>query len=579
MRRTLSNIFGSMRDGWGLAKPYFSSEERWPAIGLLVTIVVLNLFLTFLNVEFTYWQRDFYNALQNKQFGQFIKLIFFAEVTNGFPFFILGYVGYAGTFIIVSTYALYLNQMLQIKWRQWLTKDFAARWLADHAYYNISLGRAGTVDNPDQRIADDLSNFTSGTLSLGLDLISNIVTLLSFITVLYAISGSITLLGITIPGYMLWFAIIYSVLGTWITHMIGRKLIPLNFNQQRVEADFRYSLIRVRDNPEAIALSGGEKDELGTLSERFSHVRGNFWAIMKRTRLLGFFTNGYSTFSVIAPIAAASPRYFAGLIQLGDLIQIGTVFGQVQGPMSWIVSQYSALVGLRATIERLTGFKEAVTAARVASAQGPQLRESGEALVLENLTLSLPDGRKLIDHANLTLPPGEPILLTGPSGIGKSTLFRAIAGIWPFGDGVVSRPAGAVLFLPQKPYFPLGSLRRAITYPGDESAFSEDALHQALTLAGLDMLIPRLDEVEPWGQILSGGEQQRLSMVRALLTKPAWLFLDEATSSLDKPAAEALFATLRAHLPETTVVAISHNDAEADAPRHVAISAGALAEV
>jgi len=405
---------------------------------------------------------------------------------------------------------------------------------------------------------------------------SNVVTLLSFVTVLYVISGSITLFGITIPGYMLWLAIIYSVIGTWITHRIGRKLISLSFNQQKVEADFRYNLIRVRDNPEAIALSGGEAEELMTLRERFANVRTNWWAIMRRTKILGFFTNGFSVVSSVFPLAAAAPRYFSGLIQLGDLVQISTVFGQVQGPLSWIVGQYTSLVTLRATVSRLHGFKEAVAAARLASAAGPQLQHQGEALHFHNLTLSLPDGRKLLENASLSLPPGEPIILTGASGAGKSTLFRAIAGIWPFGEGHVARPQGSALFLPQRPYFPLGTLKRAITYPGIEADFTDDAITQALTAVGLENLIPRLHETDNWGQILSGGEQQRLAITRALITKPDWLFIDEATSALDTPLAAKIHAALREQLAQTTIVSITHRDMLAPNERHLSLAGGAL---
>jgi putative ATP-binding cassette transporter len=577
----MTSFLIGLREGWGLAKPYFSSEERWSAFGLLAAIILLNLVLTELNVAFTYWQRDLYNALQHKQFAAFIGLLFSVKTMPVFPYVILGYAEYLAVFIIVAVYALYLNQMLQIRWRQWLTRDFAERWLADRAYYNISLAKAGTVgiDNPDQRISQDLAAFTSSSLSLSLDLISNVVTLVSFVTVLYVISGSIKLFGITIPGYMLWLAIIYSVVGTWITHRIGRKLINLNFNQQKVEADFRYSLIRVRDNPEAIALSGGEADELISLRERFGHVRNNWWAIMRRTKLLGFFTNGFSTLSGIFPLAAAAPRYFAGAIQLGDLVQIGTVFGQVQGPLSWIVGSYADLVSLRATISRLHGFKEAVATARLASAAGPQLQHQGDALTLENLTLSLPDGNKLLDNASLSLPPGEPILLTGASGVGKSTLFRAIAGIWPFGEGHVARPQGTALFLPQRPYFPLGSLKRAITYPGIEADVPDAAIIEALTAVGLENLTHRLSDIETWSQILSGGEQQRLAITRALVTKPNWLFLDEATSALDTQLAAKVQAALKEKLPNTTIVSISHRDMAAPGDRHLALAGGVLAPV
>jgi putative ATP-binding cassette transporter len=581
MRRSITNFFIGLREAWGLAKPYFSSEERWSAYGLLAAVIALNLILTELNVAFTYWYRDLYNALQNKQFSTFFHLLYSIQTVDVFPYVILGYAEYVAVFIVVAVYAVYLNQMLQIRWRQWLTRDFTERWLADRAYYNISLAKAGTVgiDNPDQRISQDLQSFTSSSLSLSLDLLSNVVTLVSFVTVLFVISGSIKILGITIPGYMLWLAIIYSVLGTWITHKIGKKLIRLNFNQQKVEADFRYSLIRVRDNPEAIALSGGETDELITLSERFAQVRANWWAIMKRTKMLGFFTNGFSTLANIFPLAAAAPRYFAGALQLGDLMQIGQVFGQVQGPLSWVVGAYSDLVALRATVARLHGFKEAVAAARSVSASGPQLKSAGGTLEFQNLTLSLPDGRKLLDNASLSLEPGKLIVLTGASGAGKSTLFRAIAGIWPFGTGSVSRPEGSVLFLPQKPFFPLGSLKRAVTYPGVEADFADENIVAALAAVDLEHLAHHLHDLENWGQMLSGGEQQRLAIVRALLTKPSWLFLDEATSALDAPLAAKIQAVLQSHLPDTTVVAITHRDMVQAGQRHLALGGGVLAEV
>jgi putative ATP-binding cassette transporter len=579
MRNSITSFLNGLREGWSLAKPYFASNERWAAIGLLAAIVALNLLLTLLNVQFTYWTRYTYNALQNKDFATFLKLIFLYAREPVFPYFIIGYVGYAAIFTVVAVYALYLNQMLQIRWRQWMTRDFAERWLADRAFYNISLAKAGTIgiDNPDQRISQDLADFTASTLSLGLDLMSNIVTLLSFVTVLYVISGSIKVLGVTIPGYMLWLAIIYSVAGTWITHRIGRKLIRLNFNQQRVEADFRYGLIRVRENTEAIALAGGEADELISLKERFAHVRDNWWAIMRRTKLLGFFTNTFNSVAGNFALIAASPRFFAGALQLGDLLQISSVFSNVQAPLSWVVGAYTDIVSLRATVSRLHGFKEAVAAARIASAAGPQVSQAGSALSLKNLTLTLPDGRKLLNNASLTLPPGLPVVLTGPSGAGKSTLFRAIAGIWPFGEGSITRPSGSALFLPQKPYFPLGSLKRTVVYPGPEIEVSDDEVRAALTAVDLGPLANRLHDVENWGQVLSGGEQQRLAIARALIAKPDWLFLDEATSAMESPLAARIHAMLRRLLPNTTIVAISHQEKETLPGRHLTLTPGELA--
>jgi putative ATP-binding cassette transporter len=582
MRRGEFGIaFGGLREAWGLIRPYFvSSEERWSARGLLAAVIGLNLILTALNVEYTYFTKYIYDALQDYNLAAFLKLMFTYDRVPAFPYFMPGFVSYVIVLIVVSVYALYLNQILQIRWRRWMTNDFSARWLDGRAHYALSLANQGIVgvDNPDQRISDDLNDFTTNALSLGLDLLSNVVTLLSFITVLFAISGSIKIFGVTIPGYMVWLALIYSAGGTVITHLIGRRLIWLNFNQQRVEANFRYSLIRVRENPEAIALSGGEAEELVGLRERFTDVWENFWLIMRRTKLLGFFTSGFGTIAGNFALLAASPRYFAHTLQLGGLLQLGQVFGNVQSPMSWIVNSYPNLVALSATTARLHSFSQAVAAAREAATTGPQRHDGGTALSLSNLTLTLPGGRTLVENASLTLPPGAPIFLTGPSGAGKSTLMRAIAGIWPHGEGTVSCPEGRVLFLPQRPYFPLGALKRAITYPDAPDATQDDKIIEALQAVELADLATRLHDTENWGQVLSGGEQQRLSLARAVIAQPDWLFLDEALSALDDPLAEKMQAMLAARLPKTTVVAITHRDRLGAKHRHISLAGGALTE-
>ncbi len=582
MRRSMTNFFTGLREGWSIARPYFSSDERYVAIGLLATIIVLNLLMVAFNVVLTYWNRDFFNAIQAYDVKSVIRLIYLYNRAPGSSFPMPGFVEIVGIYILIAVYAFYLNQMLQIRWRQWLTGHFVKNWLTDRAYYHISLNQGAAnsvVDNPDQRIADDLNAFTNSSLSLGLDFISNVVTLFSFVFVLYAISGSVKLFGVTIHGYMLYVAILYSAFGTLLTHMIGRKLVPLTFNQQRVEANFRYGLIRVRENPEAVALYGGERDEQITLTERFQAVRDNFWAIMRRTKALNFFTIGFNQVANIFPLLVALPRYFSHQIALGGLSQIPMVFGQVQGAFSWFVTSYQGLVGWRATVSRLHGFQEAVAAARLAAANGPRLGQPGAALKFDQLTLSLPDGRRLLDNASLSLPPGQPVVLTGPSGIGKSTLFRAIAGIWPFGDGVITPPTGTALFLPQRPYFPLGSLKRSVVYPAQEQDFSDDTVRAALDAVELSGLNGRLEDTDNWGQILSGGEQQRLALARALLIKPDWLFLDEASSALDAPLAARIQAVLAAKLPNTTIVSITHRDMAGPTERHLALGGGALAPV
>jgi vitamin B12/bleomycin/antimicrobial peptide transport system ATP-binding/permease protein len=580
MRRSMTSFFTGLREVWVLSKPYFSSEERWFARLMLLAIIALNLLMVGMNLILNFWNRDFFNAIQAYDVKTVTRLLFLYDVpTGGLP--MPGFVGIVTVYVLVAVYAFYLNQMLQIRWRQWMTRQYVDNWLADRAYYNISLGNVTAIgmDNPDQRISEDIRDFTLNTLSLGLDFISNVVTLFSFVFVLYAVSGSITLFGVTIPGYMLWVAVIYSVIGTVLTHLIGRRLINLSFYQQKVEADFRYNLIRVRENPEAIALYHGESDERLSLRERFEAVRANFWAIMRRTKALNFFTVSFAQVAGIFPLVVSLPRFFAHKIGLGGLTQIQDAFGQVQNALSWFINSYQNLVTYRATVSRLHGFTEAVSAARVASLAGPKLSDSGSALSFQNLTLSLPDGRRLINNASLTLPPGLPVVLTGPSGAGKSTLFRAIAGIWPFGEGSITRPSGSVMFLPQKPYFPLGSLKRTVAYPSAETEIDDETVRAALVAVDLPDLAKRLDQVENWGQILSGGEQQRLAIARALIAKPDWLFLDEATSALDAPLAARIHAALRRMLPKTTLVAISHQSDEVQAARHLTLTPGELGAV
>jgi putative ATP-binding cassette transporter len=570
----MNNFLTGLREAWHLAGPYFRSPERFRAFGLLAAVIALNLITVGLDVILTYWNNDFFNALQQYDGSTALRLIFipFMSIPGSLP--MSGIAELIGVYVLIAVYAYYLQQMLQISWRQWLTTRYTHDWLQDRAYYNITLAHArdAVIDNPDQRIADDLNNFTDSTLSLGIDFIRNLVTLMSFTGLLYAISGPLTLWGVTIPGYMLWVAILYSLGGTLLTQLIGRKLIPLNFQQQRLEADFRYALINVRNNPEAIALLGGEAQEHASLRVSFQYLRDNFWAIMRRTKGLNFFVIGFQQIGNYFPLVAALPLYLAHKVTLGGYTQIASVFPQVQNAFSWFVNSYQDLVTWRATVARLHGFTQAVTAARALA--GPALRDPAAALELHSLTLSLPDGRTLLHNADLLLPPGEAVTITGPSGSGKSTLFRALAGIWPFGSGHVAPPVGKLMFLPQRPYFPLGSLKRSLAYPAAEDVCADGTAAAALAAMGLDALIPRLHEVQNWGQRLSGGEQQRLALARALLAKPDWLFLDEALSALDDAAATAAMAALRESLPGTTTVAISHHGA--DTPRRLRLQDSAL---
>jgi vitamin B12/bleomycin/antimicrobial peptide transport system ATP-binding/permease protein len=549
-----------LRDAWRLTRPYYVSEEKWSARGLLLTIILLNLSLVGMSVVLSFWNREFYNSLQNKDWESFIALLFWYRRTE--IGFMPGFCGVAAVYIVVAVYRTYLNQWLQIRWRRWLTGRFLNEWLADRAYYRISLTTdrpAVGTDNPDQRIQEDLRDFVDSTLSLGLGLLSNIVSLFSFVGILWGLSGPLTLLGVTIPGYMVWVALIYAAIGTTLTHLVGRPLVGLNFRQQRVEADFRYALVRLRENMEGVALYGGEEEEKDNLARRFSYVIGNWWAIMQRTKLLNSLIAGYEQVAVVFPIIVAAPRYFAGQLPLGGLTQTAGAFGRVQDSLSWFVTAYASLASWRATVERLTTFHRAIVAARAAAREGIVLADTGtNSIDLRDLTLDLPNGASLLRNANLRFRPGESVVVTGRSGSGKSTLFRAIAGIWPFGSGQVERPAERCLFLPQRPYIPLGTLRHVIAYPAPTSAFEKHAMAQALEDAGLPGLVPHLDDDENWAQRLSGGEQQRVALARALLAKPDWLFLDEATASLDPESEAHLYRTLKQKLPDTTIVSIAH---------------------
>lgn len=556
-----------LKDAWRLAKPYFqSSEERWSARFLLAAIIALNLMMVGMNVVLNFWNGAFFDSLQTKNWHQFINLLFYYQkMPSGF--LMPGFCFVAAAFITVAVFSTYLNQWLQIRWRRWLTGRYLNDWLADRAYYRLSLtavSEEGT-DNPDQRISDDLNTFAGSTLSLGLDLLTNVVTLGSFLGILWTLSGTLHILGLAIPGYMVWVALIYAILGTWATHLVGRPLVRLNFRQQRVEADFRFSLARMRENVEGIALYRGEAEERQGFLHRFFFVVENWYRIMYRTLLLNALTVGYAQIAVVFPIVVAAPRYFAGVIQLGGLTRTASAFGQVQGAMSWFVSAYASLAAWRATVERLAYFQHALDAAREAAADPAIQAVPGqtEALRLNDLTLKLPNGDTLLAGVDLSLAPQHSVVITGRSGSGKSTLFRAIAGIWPFGAGRVEWPKGRTMFLPQRPYLPLGTLRKAVTYPQDPAQFDDATIAAALTDAGLPNLIPRLNEEATWAQILSGGEQQRLALARALLLRPDWIFLDEATASLDPESEAALYRTLHERLPRTTVVSIAHSNAVA----------------
>lgn len=554
----MNTVGGFLRDTWRLARPYFAeSEERWSARGLLAVVIGLSLASVGLSVLLNFWRLEFYNAIQNKDWDGFVSLLLlYRHDEKGFTF---GFTPLAMSHVVIAVFEVYLTQWLTIRWRRWLTDKFLNEWMADRAYYKISLAGSHELgtDNPDQRITEDIRDFCETSLSVTLGLISRIVTLLSFFTILWGLSGVLVVFGVSIPGDLFWIALFYAIAGTICTHLTGRPLSALLFRQQRVEADFRYSLVRVRENVEGIALYRGEDQETTNLLHRFMAVIGNFRAIMHRTMLLNMVTVGYSQISVIIPLVAAAPRYFAGQVPLGVLFQAASAFGSVESSLSWIVDRYETLAGWRAVVDRLASFHRAIEAARTADANLVRTESDDGTLRLRGFDLALPDGTKLLEHADLTLTRGHSVVVTGRTGSGKSTLFRALSGIWPFARGEIQVPED-MFFLPQRPYIPLGTLRYVITYPHAPDRYDRSAIAQSLRDVGLPGLVDRLDRDDNWPQSLSGGEQQRVAVARALLAKPSWIFLDEATASLDLESEMEVYQTLKTHLPDTTLVSIAH---------------------
>ncbi|MGJ5021105.1 ABC transporter ATP-binding protein/permease [Bradyrhizobium oligotrophicum] len=548
----MNNLRSTVATVWRIAIPYFRSEDKVAGRILLAAVIAIELSLVAIQVLVNQWQNRFFNALQQYDWNSFIWEIGVFAVL-------------ATIFIILAVYQLYLNQWLQIRWRRWMTDVYLRRWLDNATHYRMQL-KGDIADNPDQRIADDVQLFVDKTLNITIGLLSSVVSLASFMVVLWGLStdAPLQLFGtnIAIPGYLVWIALIYAIFGTLLTHWIGSPLVNLNFEQQRYEADFRFNLVRVRESSEQIALLRGEGAEQGQLGTRFGRVVQNWYQIMSRTKRLTAFTAGYSQAAVIFPYVLVAPAYFAKSIQMGGIMQTASAFSTVQGALSFFVTTYRTLADWRSTVARLDGFDMSIESAAKLSAE-PQTIDvashAGDSIELAQLLLKLPNGLPLIATDGFSLESSERTLLTGPSGAGKSTLFRAIAGIWPFGSGAISVPAHAkLMMLPQRPYFPIGALKAAIVYPAAADAFSAEQVKETLVAVGLPQLADRLDEDQHWNRLLSLGEQQRLGIARALLHAPQYLFLDEATASLDEPSEARLYRVIAERLPQTTVVSIGH---------------------
>ena len=554
----MRGMFSTLAIIWRLASPYFRSEDRWAGRVLLAAVIAIELAIVGINVLLNSWNNSFYNALQDKNWDAFV--------------YQLGYFCVLATaYIFLAVYQLYLNQWLQIRWRRWLTRTYLEKWLAGSNHYRMQL-LGDAADNPDQRIAEDVKQFIDagatgiGILPIGLSLLNATVTLASFAIILWNLSATAPLhvfgISIDIPGYLLWAALIYAILGTTFTHLIGRALIALNFQQQRYEADFRFNLVRVRENSEQIALLRGEQAERDRLLLRFANVVSNWMAIMSRQKKLTFLTAGYSQAAVVFPYIMVSPAYFAGKVQLGGLMQTANAFGQVQGALSVFVNVYRQLAEWRAVVERLSGFDHSIAVAHEAAVKPPVITVAptdANAVSFKDLSVRLPNGVPLINATDVSIKLGERVLVSGPSGAGKSTLFRALAGVWPFGEGTISIPKNArMMMLPQRPYFPIAPLAAAVAYPAESGQFDAAKVAELIGAVGLPALVPRIEEEAHWNRMLSLGEQQRLGIARALLYAPNFLFLDEATASLDEPSEAALYQLLDQRLPQATIVSIGH---------------------
>ncbi|WP_353235485.1 ABC transporter ATP-binding protein/permease [Diaphorobacter ruginosibacter] len=558
LKQKLCNAARITRQASALARPYFVSEEKGRAWGLLAAIVALNLGVVFMLVQLNEWNRVFYDALQNKQAD-----VFWRQLGK--------FCWLAAIYILIAVYKFYLTQLLQLNWRRWLTQRMLSRWLDAKAFYRLELARSSEAqvpDNPDQRIQEDLNLFTTYTVSLAMGLLNAVVTFVSFVGILWGLSGVMEIhapqaLGAgtwEIAGFMVWMAVLYCIVGTAITFRVGAPQVLLNNRQQRFEANFRHYMIRVREHAEAIALDGGERVEGERLSLRFGDVLDNYLALIRKQKNLIWFTTFFGQAAVVFPFIIAAPRFFSGAIQLGQLMQISSAFGQVSDSLSWVVNNYQDIAAWRATTQRLSGFDESLEEQGMHARDGARLEPGGH-LETAGLEVDLPRGEPILAHAALDVRGGDRVLISGASGSGKSTLMRVFAGIWPFARGLVKRPDDA-MFIPQRPYFPEGSLRDALAYPEPASRYADAALARALDDAQLPGLAARLDEQAVWNAVLSGGEQQRLAIARVLLKRPAWVFADESTSALDNDTEAAVYQRLVELVGQGNgaLVSIAHRD-------------------
>ena len=537
------------RDVWYLTKSYWQSEEKKKAFFLLGCIIALTLGVVYMLVLLNQWNNSFYSALQNYDAKKiFDELIHFSWL--------------AAIYILLAVYSYYLQQTLILNWRRWLTTRFIDIWLQNKTYYNLQMFGKDT-DNPDQRISEDVRQFVEMTLSFGIGILKAFCTFASFVVILYNLSGSLsfTFMGKTwtINGYMLWASLIYSVIGTYITHIVGRKLVKINFIQQKYEADFRFSMIRLRESAESVAFYRGEAQEGSVFKQRFKMLLDNFWKLVNKQKQLVFLNSGYSQIAIIFPFVVAMNRYLTKEVTLGGLMQGARAFGRVQDSLSYFVDMYSSIAQWQAVVMRLTYFgRHMHEVSQQAERFHVERFAAADVVEADNMQINLPDGKPLLENISFTLHPGHNVLIKGVSGSGKSTLLRAVSGIWPFVDGKIFLPSrDKLMFIPQKPYLPLGTLRAALNYPGNKPIDDTELIY-LMDLCQIGYLKDKLDLEADWSHVLSVGEQQRLAFVRAHIQQPQWLFLDEATSALDEDTEATMYSLLQERLQQTTVVSVGH---------------------
>ena len=539
---------------WQITRTWLTAPDRGNARLLILGLVLLTLAQVGIQIRFNLWNRDFFNALESRNGAAFRTQIIF-------------FLGLAALSMGVAVYQLYVKQLIQLRWREWLTKHLLESWLREGRHYQLEMAGEG-ADNPDQRIAEDVRVATELAVDFATGLMTSLLMLTAFVGILWTLSGALqfSLMGreIEVPGYMVWVALAYAALGTTLTWLVGRPLVRLNVHRTRVEADFRFGLTRARESGEGIALIRGEEDERRGLTQLFTEVATAVRALMRSQRNLMWLTSAYGTLSMIFPTIVASPGYFSGAMTLGGLMQIGAAFGQVQGSLNWFVDNFPRIAEWRSAVSRIVVFRDVIEDldTLVADTEQPTItiREgAADRLVFRNLEVAFANGTTVIADASAEIAAGERVLIQGESGTGKSTLFRAIGGLWPWGAGEIETPPReTMMFMPQRPYLPLGTLRGALAYPAAPDGFDAAALGAALTRVGLERLIPQLEEEERWDRVLSLGEQQRLAFARLVLHRPRWIFMDEATAALDEASQDAMMQLVVDELPEAALVSIGH---------------------